>query len=532
LSAIAIARAKIAAPALLCGVAVLCIGAAAAEVPAPASRGAATVTKKGAPRMTSLAVSLALDNPQSLAGESIPVTVTLRNAGTAPVSVHSPDSPSVFEYMLRPPAGAAVVLSARNARLARDPNPAPRLPEVRADLAPGAALEFKEDLASYAARPVPPGRYSLTVAYGDEASRAESAPVTLDITVPQVSRLATSWSTADSSLAAVFAHVPAQGGSIVFQRESLSQRPDDGTAYRRATIKPEVTGVASAVETADTAEPPTGRWLAWMHGGVLSAAVAQGATVFVSIDGTELGLREVSLHRTGWQPEVNQAMFVALGLGADGKPALAAATFSARERKGRVELVPLGIAALPQAWRARYRRDDSGAAALDLVMVERGGRLSRQTVHPQAKRAETPVPLFMLPAPLAAMDLAPVAGASPGSIDVLVGPHGDPPQVTFLRLALDGAAPLMNVAFGVPLDAAKRPPFDWALAAGAQPPVGVARFGDQIIGRRLTASGRGFVLEPKSASAAPVQLQVAGQDVWAVWVEPAAGLRYRKLPMP
>jgi hypothetical protein len=487
--------------------------------------------------MSALSIDISLKSVSLVASESFPVEVRVRNTGTTPVQVPDPDSPSAFEFAVRglSPGLPSTTLSVRRARLARDPNPVAGLGEQRIALSPAATQAYREDLAGYMAEPLPPGRYAVSVLYRDREAVAQSSDASFVIDAPVVAAFAAAASPVTGGLDSVLAHGPANAPTVILQRESRPRRPQDGVAYRRLELAmgASATGVAVAIQTMPGPRRPGGSWYAWLQGRSLGAGMGErGRSEFV-IDAVDLGLDRPSLEPVGWQPEPGRAHFVAIGSNSAGKPAVAVATFLARERRATVRTVALGGSSVPQHWAARYRADSGGT--IDLVAAETaqdGTRVYHQSVTLDSGEIGAPVALIQRAEPVTALALGHILTApATDAVDMLFGPAGSPPRMTFVRAPLGGGAPLVEYPFNLPLDDRKQPPTDWALApAPRAPAVAVAKFRGQIIGTAFATGARGFLVDPKSPDAQRLQLHALGDTVWAVWLDPARGFQYRKLP--
>lgn len=485
--------------------------------------------------MSTLKITVSLKSPVPVYTESMPATVTLQNAGAVPVQIPDPDAPSQFEFIVRPlnPASPPLTLSATAARFARDPDPAPPLPADDTELAPGAMHSYSEDIASYAAEPLPPGHYALTAVYGSGPSAVRSAEVPVEIVAPRLAAYAAVTRAHSDVLEAVLANRGADGRIAILQSASQPARPQDRVSYRRVDLPPgaSVDAVAVSVEALPEDAVAGGRWYAYLQAGHLGAGMTDGATAFLSIEPVDLGLQQAQLHAVGWQPDPNRAVFMALGVSHAGHPAVAIVTFLARERRAVVRVAPLGSSVLPTRWTAQYGA--SGGGHIELIAGEAaqaGTRLYRQRFSVQSGPDTAAAPLLQRPEPLAALALPPVGGGGADAVDLLFGPLGAPARMLFVREPVSGGAAIKEMPFVVPSDERQQPPSDWALVpALPEQPVLAARFRGQIIARSLM-SGQESVLEQHAPDAAGLQLHALEQEIWATWVDPSRGLQARKLP--
>ena len=500
--------------------------------PRGTARGQATggTLSKGLPKMTSLQLVVTPTAPDVLVGESLDVKVALKNVTGAVVQVHGPDEPSQFEFVLRPRdhRQSVLVLSAAEALL----EPVP-LPTELSPLKPGAQLTYKEDLADYAPKGIPAGQYALSVAYSLNGERVESAAVPLSVLVPQVARLATLSGPSESRLATVFAHGTPGKEMTIFQRESFPETPNDAVSFRRrTTAAPGCAGVAAAVEL-DRNQGV--RWVAWLEGQALGGAVSEQHTLYVLVEPVPTTLTSPVLQTVGWQPTVNEAAFALLGTNAEAKPTLALLTFSAKTKQGTVHTVPLPISEPPAFWRARRREKAVAPMQYDLVTALPAGggvRVQANAVCPDTGAAAPPTLLAARQEPLVALAMYPVATDQPGVVDALFGPGGNPSRMTFLRLPLAGGKPILEQSFPVQAGPGIPSPTGWALSPEPQAmPTVLAKVGEEIVAWAL-ADGkvRRMVLADESARATHLRLEMVGEELWAIWADPASGLRHRKVP--
>ena len=235
-------------------------------------------------------------------------------------------------------------------------------------------------------------------------------------------------------------------------------------------------------------------------------------------------------HPLAWQNGQETLHCLALGIGSQDSPTVVRVSFQA---SGSTELqasqLPAGESL--QRWAAsRLDAKEVPGFAVDVASCSAGCvRLAGHAVDADG-RVRSSTDLLERSDALQALALAPFAPAVP-FVDAIFGPSGEPPRMTFLRLPLDGAAPLLELPVPIPTDAAGRPAVDWTLAPTDSPaPRLIARFGNQIIGKVLTPGGRGFVVAPDAAGASGLRLERLGDVWWAIWLDPQTGVRYARLP--
>ncbi|MGH9900506.1 MAG: hypothetical protein ACRD68_01565 [Pyrinomonadaceae bacterium] len=477
-----------------------------------------------------LQVSVAPESREVMVGAAMPVHVTLTNGGEAALQVPDTLAFSEFEFHLRPSGGRgeARKLSARFAQFERNPDPLPPPPKMTRPLPPGEKIEYVENLANYATRPLDAGQYLLSVVFDGAYGRLESAPTPVAVVAPRVSALATAVGD-QTILGTVFAHLTASGEPVIYQRESVIGRPDDGVAYQRFG-SPALKAVAAAVKLS---ERPITRWFGWLQGDAIAGGAGEEHALVAHIEPVPLGLKSSTLQSVGWQPSVESATFAAVGADAQNRVALALVTFQV-EGTGSVKTVRLAMPTIPVRWAARYHPQDAGGR-YDVVTASNYGRavlLQRHAVSSAAGTADPPVILTEREEPLAALALAPLAGTGAGAVDVLFGPAGgDKARMTFLRLSLDGGKPLARWTFSAPADAQKKTPTAWAIAPTPDPVV-LAKLGDHLLVRRASSPPGWVPFMDGAAGAEHLRLEVLRDgSMWAIWADAAHGIRYKQVEL-
>jgi hypothetical protein len=484
--------------------------------------------------MQMLEMTITLKRTEVLVGESLPLQVILKNPGTAVIEVPNPEGPTEFEFILRDAADGRVVrvLSFRASMDARSPDPLPPLSAVKHPLNPGESLIYERDMSQYAIDPIPVGQYRLSAAYDFGSTRIESQDTPLSIIPERLCALATVLGPSEGRLAVVFGHSEPNGSVAIYQLESDLHHPGYGTAYRRIDLVPPlpVVGVASAIEF----DWNPGRWFAWIQGDAIGAALGRGRKLRARAASIPLGLEMPILQPVGWQPTVDSAYFVALGLDPQKRLTLAAVKFY-RTDNSDVKTVQLTGLKMPLHWAARYQ-GKNGTVQFDIVTGEDVNgkiRIQRQSVLLDKVAAEPPILLVERSEPLAALALYPVADASPGIVDVLLGPVGEKGQMTFLRLPIDGGAPVAEWTFVVPEDPEKKQPSAWAIAP--QPvsnPIVLTKIGDRLMVRRADSESEWSILAENASQAEYLRLEAIGNQVaWAIWFDPAMGIQYKRIEL-
>lgn len=482
-----------------------------------------------------LKLTLTLQPNEAIDGQSIEAFIQLDNPNGRPLQVPDPEGPCQYEFVLKrlDRDQPALVLSAEAAALARSSDPRPEIPAQFVDLPPKGQLKDRRSLSRFAVDPIPPGRYSVTVAWGQAAERAESAPTPLTVTPAHPLALATGVYEVDKSLLLVLAHQAADKSIVLFQRESGMGRPAEGLAYRRRTIQAPATveGVAHAVSSP---EEPGPWWFAWLQQGALGAELTEANTSKGSIQPIPLGLKSPRLFPQGWQSDWKTALFAALGIDAQSRPALAIVRMDATNWTGNARVLPLPASTLPRHAALGFQ-ETGEQPRLALVWAEEANRATRiraMMISPGEASAGEPHDLVTREEPCAALALNPLLVDAPGIVDVLFGPAGKPRQLTLARLPLDGSPPVTQ--WQIPDDPDPGHPevttTAWTLPSTPIPdPVILAEAGGRLLFRRASSGDRWSVLSETASKADHRRLEVLGGQVWAIWADPDHGLQYRLL---
>ena len=474
-----------------------------------------------------------------LAGESLPVDVSLINRGDTAVDVDSPDGQSPFEFLLRSIPEGTTVFSAsarrQGAALAGDSAVIP--PRRLVAIEPAQVLRYPEDVTAYASALVPPAEYELQVLYDLDGELLESPLIPLEVEAPRVSALA--GRPEGQGLGLIFAHrgpeepaedpdadpvtKPAPGSSdppppevtVLLENEGF---PLSQGAHRRVQTPAVVDGLARAMRTG--IRPVGGQWCAWLEGNKVGAVVGWGGSTLKKHDAVEHGLEGARLFEVGWQDDEGRAVFLVVGK-KDGVTSLAVTTvtgdgitFAVHPLPGSGELSAFGgtfdgrnihvvwVGSEQGATRGRIAKLDAGAAGLQPARVV----------------LESPLPLLAFGVPARA------TGATFGA-HVLVGPDADGLLHVARVECPDGGVVTSRslaqppVLVGEKVDA-------WRLA-------GVQHESARVLaraGNRLMASPASS-WQTVTTDASPGALAVVeAPDVsWVVWADPRRGVRSLKL---
>jgi hypothetical protein len=467
-------------------------------------------------------VQLAIKSNECIVDGSIPVTVTVRNTTPSLVKVHQSDARSPFVYELASVRDGSVrELSATLFLRRTSPQPPPPVVPEMEVLRGNGEKRYEEDLASYAAEPLPAGEYRLTVRYPLNGGVYASRPETLAIVPPRVGAFAELSTLNRSRLASVFVHED-HGRTAVYQRESRFNNPALGVWYERDSAAPghRIAGVAIASETDTDLE---WRWIAWLEDEVFHAAVGWGPSRKFALKPAATGLSSPRLIETGWQSQAGPGMFLVAGL-EKGRSVLRLATLPDRvEPKFQTfDLAATMPQAIVAAWMGQSQRP--GILVVWAEQLGTGTRLLAKTVAPGGSDSGA-VTLLNRPEPLAALALSPVTLDPVPVVHALFGPGAGGRRMTYMEVRITRDLAHKEWEFSAPDGLSKDAA--WAIAAGtADPHPVLVSAGDKLLlGRAATESA----WQPLSDAPGGPRLPrlVALTETWATWVDSQKGVRYR-----
>jgi len=243
-----------------------------------------------------------------LPGESLPVETVLENTGATPIEVTNPEDPSPFRYELLRQVDRQVVITLseimRDARRTRDISPETFHPPV--PLQPRQRTSRNEDLADFLNQDIPPGKYLLRARYPFDEPTIESALAPFTVLSPNYESFSSAVCERLELLTTVFAHRRTDGGVLILQRDSLPD-PRENVFFERIKLGP---GPPVSVATAiDAVNAGSGRWFAWLQGGVFQAAVGWGNRLITKSAPLTAGSPNAHLISPGFQIGVGVGMF-------------------------------------------------------------------------------------------------------------------------------------------------------------------------------------------------------------------------------
>jgi hypothetical protein len=482
--------------------------------------------------MNPLDLSVKLARAKLITGESMPVELSLENRGDVALEVPDPGVGSPFLYAVESTLDdeATYQLSAAIAYAERhlEPKPPRRLPGLA--LAPGASMVYREDVARYLTRPLGPGSYTLMASYQGPSGVTQSVPVEFTIEAPRPARVVTCSDTNRARLSAVFAQ-PSSGDSLtVYQLEQPAGRPGDGPAYARKHAIPS-SALGGLAVTVAVAEGNGGRWIGWLEGDAICAALGDEHYVSRLVSPVAHGLQKAQLAPVGFQIG-DQALFLALGEEGEGRVVLVAATFGP-SAPPTLKRIPIAGAAIPDRWATRYR-DIGVDRVIDLIVATPADGMTsivRQTISLGSETAGWPETLHTDQGRLVAMAMDPVGrgDASDGAVDLLLTREPANGSLSLVRVGVSAGAVGSSWNFAGPDNRIPAQSARWALPrVQAEPPTLVAHAGEAIYLRRRRGRWHRLVEGVPEVWHLGVEVLADGRQV-LVWGDPLIGLRWRLL---
>lgn len=471
--------------------------------------------------MAHLELNVTLRRPEVIAGESIPLAITIRNGGGTAALVHSPQSRSPFVFQLLSAEEGAVAhtwSAAQHELQLTGGDPLPPYTPPMVDLPPGKEVAHENDMASYATEPLLPGRYRVVVHYEHEDRWISSRPVELTVVAPRPEAFAQTADDGADALSVVFTHRWANNSLSLFQRDSSPGRPDLGAFLRCLERGPEarIGSVALAVVAGDARGR---RWYAWLEGDHVGAAFAAMKQRPSSLDYGPLDMSDARLLPVGRKHDDGRAVFLIAGK-EKGKVRVKEITLT-MDMAPAVRTIDPGTSELPERMLACYRAEGADAV-VTLIWPEIDkdrACIYRYAVPPgkDTARGERKLLLEHTGA-LLALEAPPLGRHA----DALFGPTDGQNACAYVRLSLEDGKILAERP--VPLPAQKIDA--WAIAASQAEVFAVlARTGDLLFRYK---AGDWSILTSGVRAARHLRLHVLrGGRLWATWADPQAGFRYR-----
>lgn len=472
--------------------------------------------------MTGIELEAGPERAEVLAGEPLYVRVNMTNLGKSPVQAHSPDDTPPWVFRLKGQDGAREYAISAQRYLNRLPDdPGPPQPPLMQPLRPMSMQEYRIDLLRWTTGPIAPGKYELTTEYRLGGESIRSAAVPLAVVAPNVTAYAALGQAPEDTFASAFLHQTSDGASVLYQRESNSEEPAIGVAYSRV-VAPPGKAIGSFALGCPVDRWREARWIGWIEGDAIRAALGSGEKVWARIDATPTGLRGPVLARPAYQMFDGHVIFFAYGL-KEGRPFLHRITLKSQEPPA---IAAVELPSLPQGGvLAQY----VGTTPI-LVWVDRaGGRYALKAVAcPFGGGATKGVERTLVSAdrPILAFDLAPLA-AAPGEVDVLLGAAGDPLSLEYRRIPLVGTRPESVWKLPDPGLKSGEHAAAWAVLAGDPQHAPVALLTAARLLNADARSGAGWKSTAVAAEGRYLTLfRCPESTLWSTWADRPTGLLY------
>lgn len=399
-------------------------------------------------------LTLSVAKPVVIAGESLPVVVTVRNHGDAAVSLRTiPTSPVRYELTSQaspevrfdrsPAEGLAIAVGdARIPHGGGDPE----------SIAPGQSHVIEDDPAACHREVLPPGAYSLRAHCPVGDATFTSNEVLVSVRRPEIGVLTDAYCVLSGAQAQAFDHRDEDGRVWAFVRDTKDERAEIEAFRRVAEIPGEglVQGLSIGVHTELRL---TGRWLGWLRGDSVGACHSWGVTVTSRLAPVPVTLTRPVLVGSGFQRasqapartrfRFGDALFLVAGEWQGGvvlQPFLATAGgIVPGEISPLCDRSPLRIVA----------RCTPEEGRIDVVWAETTGASTTVFGRPYDASGQplssSAVPLYERRSPLIALEMYPVhTRGTPPAIHALFGPESDEgraPDLVYARIPFgtDGA---------------------------------------------------------------------------------------------
>ena len=187
-------------------------------------------------------------------------------------------------------------------RLHAHPNPAPD--PARQPLFPGESASYTDDVAAWMLGPIAAGTYTLIVHYKAlDGEDVAADPIAVNVVPAQAAAVAAAIDFSGQYATTAFAHA----GQVLYERRGAYGDPTLGRGVVRHRAAAPIDGVAVATEVDGAVE---WRYLAWIEGGCVRAALTWGDEVLNVLDAGPHGLVDATLLAQGFQAGDGSALFV------------------------------------------------------------------------------------------------------------------------------------------------------------------------------------------------------------------------------
>lgn len=251
-----------------------------------------------------ITLTITATNPEALSAESLPVNTILSNDGPEILTLQmGPVSPIVYE-IISPADGDVLFVRSAETHLTNlmSARAKPPPPVESVDVDPGGSIEFDDDPPSYDPEPLPPGSYELVatcvIPDGTSTTTIRSQPLPIVILEPNLYRVASVYDPYQVTMGSAVAHADPDENTLIMQRDTETQRADDGVFFTRTRFEGLVQGLATSVHTAPELN---GRWVAWLQDGSIGGLLGWANAVLTTVEPVAVELENPELIEAGFQ---------------------------------------------------------------------------------------------------------------------------------------------------------------------------------------------------------------------------------------
>ena len=499
--------------------------------------------------MSSLTLTISAPKLTVLEGSPIPITFTLKNTGSRDISVHSPDYPSTFEYILKSDdEKTIIVLSAESALLGRLGDRIPPLPSKYVVLAPGQHAQYEEDVMTLSLKAIPRGKYRLSVAYEENEKRVESPAISLNIQSLNVNLLENyANSTPAPNLSSIFTHIDkANNDTSVFLRDSKTDNPEDGVNYLVHRFPAEtLDSLSMAIETGNEHDF---QWFAWLSNDVLFQQINGRGKTYLSLDGISTQLSGSVLFPLGWQMNVSDGWSTAVSdvyfavLGFDSHRNLTFSVLKSDPNKGGAHFYPVSLntSVQPKQWKVQAVFGETGPIEFHVVIesLDNKGqsKLDYFIVDPFKKVVKKRLNLKFNAGKIKALSMSPVIKNDVSILDILIDVAQKDSEMMFMRFSVkdEEANPIYSHHFTNLRDEKGNTAKQWTLPSIPLPhPIALSSLDNNIVAVELAENAKKTIVSENQSSPDLLNIELLGDQIWVIWFEKNVGFRYEKLlPSP
>ncbi len=499
---------------------------------------------KRANNMTSLTLKIANPEVTVLQGTPIHISLIIENTGDSSVNVHSAESPSTFEYVLRNKnGGEALVLSEKTALLNRLGDPIPPLPMEYVALEPSQSLSYQDEILRFSQTDIAAGEYALSVYYDGPGGRIESASIALTVTAVSVQSISMFANTLPVNyLTSIYTQQDKKSQQIsIYQRDSKPDDPQDGISYFRTQLASDTfKGVALAIEMGNVHDT---NWFATLVDQSLNVQLAGREKIYLTMDPIKLALTDPQLFPVGWQMNVSDGWATTVAdvyfslLGFDANKQLVFSLIKINADSGQIEnySVSLGVAGQPGLWKVKAIFAETGPQEFQLLLetVEGNGarKLDLFMLDPAAGQLKSKMTLPIEADGIDALSFYPVATGYKESIDILLN-NNQRKEMIFKRFSVENekVIPAYSHTFNNSKDANNELIKNWVLPSRPlTPPIAAAALNDTIVSREISDNSAEQIISRNQANSSLLNIELIGEQIWLIWFNSETGFMYQKI---